>query len=115
MQAGDLRERIGFYQRVDSDDGAGNVQAGYAEKPFFQAHANVRPKLGGEGIQAGRLAGSNFVNITVRRSANALLVTTDWRAKDERTGAIYNIRSGPIDPDQKRRWLELLCEEGVAA
>lgn len=114
MQAGELRERIGFYRRVDIDDGAGNIQSGFAEAPFFQAQANVRPKLGGESVQAGRLAGSNLVNITVRYSSNAALVTTDWRARDERSGVIYNIRS-IIDPDKRKRWLEMLCEEGVAA
>lgn len=113
-RAGELKWRIGFYARVASSDDYGNTQYVYAASPEFIVSALVKPKLGGEAILAGRLTGSNFVNISVRRSPDTLSVTTDWRAKDEASGKIYNIRSGPIDPDGKRMWLELLCEEGVA-
>jgi SPP1 family predicted phage head-tail adaptor len=113
MQSGDLRERIGFYARVSLDDGAGNVKAGYGPNPEFILSANVKPKLGGEGVLAGRLTGTNLLNITVRYSSKSTQVTPDWRAKDERSGVIYNIRS-IVDPTQKRQWLELLCERGVA-
>lgn len=117
MKAADLRERIGFYARVDVDDGYGNTQAGFSEAAAFVVAANVKPKLGGEGVQAARLEGKNFENITVRQSTDTSSVTTDWRAKDERNGVIYNIRS-IIDPDketsQHGRWWEMLCEKGVA-
>jgi head-tail adaptor len=114
MQAGDLRERIGFYRRVETDDGAGNVLAGYADVPDFILSAAVVPKLGGEAVLAGRLTGTNLVNVTVRRSSQSLQVSTEWLAKDERSGVIFNLRS-IIDPDQKRQWLEMLCERGVAS
>lgn len=114
MRTGELRWRIGFYKVVAADDGYGNTTSGYGANPEFSVAANVKPKLGGEGIQAGRLAGKNYVNITVRRSSDTALVTNDWRAKDERSGEIYNIRS-IIDPDGKREWIEMLCEQGVAA
>lgn len=113
--AGDLKWKIGFYAKTAVSDDYGNTNYVYATEPQFVYRAQVKPKLGGEAILAGRLSGSNFVNITVRSSAETRQVTTDWRAKDERSGVLYNIRSGPIDPDGKRRWLELLCEQGVAA
>ncbi|WP_433994917.1 hypothetical protein [Bradyrhizobium japonicum] len=31
-----------------------------------------------------------------------------------RDGTIWNIRSGPVDPDDGRMWLEFLCQSGVA-
>lgn len=115
MQAGNLKWKIGFYARVASSDDYGNTNYVYESNPEFTYSAAVKPKLGGEAILAGRLSGSNFVNITVRSSSDTLRITTDWRAKDERSGVLYNIRSNPIDPDGKGQWLEMLCEQGVAA
>lgn len=112
-QSGDLRWRIGFYQRALQSDGYGNNEAEYPADPEFEVWALLVPKLGGETVQAARLAGKNMVNITVRRSSNTLTVTDAWRAKDENSGVIYNIRS-IIDPDGKRQWIEMLCEQGVA-
>lgn len=113
MQAGDLRERVGFYKRVEVDDGAGNDRGNYSDSPEFILSANVKPKLGGESVLADRLTGTNLVNVTVRHSSKSLQVTTDWMAKNERSGETYNIRS-IIDPTQKRQWVEMLCEKGVA-
>ncbi len=117
MQAGDLRSRVAFYQRVAADDGYGNTQGGFAADPEFTVAANLRPKLGGEAVLAGRLTGKNTVNITVRRSIATVLVTTDWIAKDARSGEIFNIRS-IVDPGQGTaqagRYLEMLAEKGVA-
>jgi len=113
--AGELKWRIGFYPKVASEDEYGNTQYVYADVPSFVYSALVKPKLGGEAILAGRLSGTNFVNITVRASSDTRQITTDWRAKDERSETLYNIRSNPIDPDGKRVWLEMLCEQGVAA
>lgn len=124
IAAGDLRDRVGFYQRemlgANSPDvpDYGNTLGEFPADPEFDAvPANIKPRLGGEAVLAGRLEGKNLVNITVRQSAATAAVTTDWRAKDERKGTIYNIRS-IIDPDehtpQHGRFWEMLCEKGVA-
>lgn len=115
MQAGELKREIGFYALVAGTDDYGNENFAHATTPSFIYPAAVKPKLGGEAILAGRLAGKNFVNITVRFTEETILITPDWRAKDERSGTIYNIRSTPIDPDGETQWLEILCEQGVAA
>lgn len=119
MQAGDLRSRVGFYPQVIADDGFGNETSGPADAPGFDpVRANIQPRLGGESVLAGRLTGTNLVNITVRQSSLTRTVTTAWQAKDERSSVIYNIRS-IIDPDEGKTgagtWLEMLCEKGVAA
>lgn len=118
MQAGELRNKIGFYAPVQTDDGLGNTTSGFAGTANFTASANVKPRLGGETVLAGRLSGTNLVNITIRKSQVASTVTDAWRAKDERSGVIYNIRS-IIDPNEGKpgagAWLEMLCEKGVAA
>jgi len=113
MQAGELRERIGFFRPVQADDGYGTPTSGFADLPDFVVSANVKPKLGGESIQAARLAGKSYLNVTVRAATITRAVTRDWKARDMRAGVDYNIR-GIIDPDGKRQWIEMLCEEGVA-
>jgi head-tail adaptor len=118
MEAGELRSRIGFYLPVSSDDGYGNTASGFGANPTYTVSTNIKPRLGGESVLAGRLTGTNLVNITVRQSSNTRTVTTAWLVKDERSGVIYNIRS-IIDPDEGKTgagtWLEMLCEKGVAA
>lgn len=118
LQAGDLRSRVGFYAVVSADDGYGNLTSGFATDPSFIVAANIKPRLGGEQVLAGRLEGTNLVNITVRQSINTKTVTDAWRAKNERSGVIYNIRS-IVDPYENTgdggAWLEMLCEKGVAA
>lgn len=120
MPAGNLRYRIGFYKRGASspdvpDYGSG---PGYPDVATFITYASILQKLGGEQILAARLTGKNFFNITVRQSSDTNVVDTDWMAKDEDSGEIFNIRS-VIDPhsaDQAHHlWWEMLCEKGVAA
>jgi hypothetical protein len=118
--AGDLRYSVGFYQRSalsNSPPDYGNTEDNFPSTAIFTTPANITPKLGGEDVLAARLTGKNLVNITVRQSANTALVTTDWLAKDERSGDEYNIRS-VIDPDggtsRHGFYFEMLCEKGVA-
>lgn len=117
--ANDLRDRVGFYKRVEEPaDELGNTQRDFPSAPIFPpVRAQIRPKLGGEGVLAARLSGTNPVNITVRQSSDTKQITTDWMVKDERTLEVYNIRS-IIDPSQatsdRGHWLEMLCEKGVA-
>ena len=44
----------------------------------------------------------------------ALQVDTSWRIKNMRDGTIWEIKSGPVDPDNDRQWLEFMCQTGVA-
>jgi head-tail adaptor len=117
MQAGDLRSRVGFYSVVAANDGYGNTQNGYSGTAAFVVSANIKPRLGGETVLASRLTGTNLVNITVRSSVQTRALDDSWKAKDERTGIDYNIRS-VIDPDEGSpnhgKWIELLCEKGAA-
>lgn len=114
IAAGELRHRIGFFRRVVSSDGYGNSQGEFPAEPEFECRAKVQNRFAGETVLAARLQGQQTATITVRKSANTSQVTPDWRAKDMREGTIWNIRSGPVDPDDKRMWLEFLCQAGVA-
>lgn len=122
--AGDLRDKVGFYRRETLSPESplaidyGNTEGEFPAAPAFDpVSAQIKPKLGGEGVLAARLSGKNLANITVRQSTQTADVTTDWVVKDARSGEVYNIRS-IIDPykdtAQRGRYWELLCEKGVA-
>lgn len=105
--ASELRERVTFAQRALVSDGHGNAEGEYEDE--FTVSARIRPRLGGEQVMAGRLEGKNIATITVRYSSDTAQITTDWEARDARTGQKWNIRS-ITNPDERKRYLELLCE-----
>lgn len=119
MNAGDLRSKVGFYKRPPNDASPdyGAAEGEFLSTAEFTCAANIKPRLGGEQVLAQRLSGTNLVNITVRASSRASEVDTAWMVKDERSGVQYNIRS-IIDPyehtSERGKWIELLCEKGVA-
>lgn len=110
---GEMRERVAFEARTVSDDGFGNPVSGdFAE--VYRCAAHIAPKLGGETIIASRLTGTQPMLITVRVCAALKTLGTDWRVRDVRHGTVYNIRS-IANPDEKRRYLEILAVAGEAA
>ncbi len=112
--AGDLRHRLTFAERNTTTDEFGNVSTGWTDK--FTVSANITPRLGGEAVEAARLAGRQPVIIRVRQSPDTVLITTDWKATDQ-AGHEYNIRTA-VDPllgDASHGfWIDMLAETGVA-
>jgi head-tail adaptor len=112
--AGDLRYRVTFAERDTTQDEYGNVSGGWVDR--FTVSANIIAKLGGEAVDAARLAGRQPVLIRVRKSPDTRLITTDWRATDGE-GREYNIRTA-IDPligdSRHGLWIEMIAETGVA-
>jgi SPP1 family predicted phage head-tail adaptor len=106
--AGDLRDRVAFDKEVAGDDTYGNTVTGFAEQ--FAVAAQIRFLRGTEPVIAQRLQGVQPAVITVRASADTKQVDASWRARDTRTGAIFNIRS--VTPSDDRAWIDLLCEAG---
>jgi head-tail adaptor len=110
---GRMRERVRFEARgyVEGDT-SGNPQSG----PFAEVHtcaAEITPKLGGETVTAERLTGTQPMLITVRMCQALAELTTDWRIVDVRSKISYNIRA-VSNPDEKRKFLEILAVSGVA-
>lgn len=110
-RARQLRDRVAFEARERVVDQLGNEEGAFVAR--LSCAAEIRAKFGGEAVTAARLAGEQPAVITIRQTEATREITTDWRARDERTGVIYNIRS-IADPDGGRCWLELLCQSGVA-
>jgi SPP1 family predicted phage head-tail adaptor len=112
--AGDLRHRVTFAERDQTEDEFGNVSQAWVDR--FTISANIVPRLGGEAVTAARLAGQQPVIIRVRTSPATVQITTDWRATDER-GKVYNIRTAvdPLDGDnQHGMFIDMFAETGVA-
>lgn len=112
--AGDLRHRVTFAERDQVEDDFGNVTTGWIDR--MTVSANIIPRLGGEAVDAARLAGRQPVIIRVRVSPDTVQVTTDWKATDE-LGKVYNIRTA-VDPDlgdsNHGMFIDMLAETGVA-
>ena len=108
---GQLREVIAFDRRLTVDDGFGNSVAGFVEQ--FTAPAVTTPLKGSEAVIASRLTGVQPYTITVRYSPQTILVDTDWRARDTRTGAIYDITT--VAARSRRDYIDMTCVQGKAA
>jgi head-tail adaptor len=113
--AGSLRYRMTFAARDTTEDEYGNPSTGWSDK--FTVSANITAKVGGEAVDAARLVGRQPVILTVRRSADTRLITTDWKATELESGTEFNIRTA-IDPfigdSQHGLWIEMIAETGVA-
>lgn len=112
MPAGELRERVAFDRRPTVDDGYGNVEGEWVEQ--FTVWARVRPLRGSETVIAERLAGVQPATITVRRSSDTAQIAVGWRARDTRTGTVYDI-TAIANPDERGAYLELMVRAGAGA
>lgn len=108
---GDLREVVELQNYVEVDDGYGGVIQTWETE--ITAPARIRTLKGGETVIAGRLAGTQTLVITVRYQPDMEDVTPAWRARNARSGTMYNIRS--VTVDERKAFVDLLVEAGVPA
>lgn len=114
MGAGQLWHKLEFEARCDpTNDGYGNTISGEWEYQF-DARCGLTYLKGSEAVIASRLEAKVPVIIVVRNSNNARAITHEWRARDTRTGVIYQIKERPRMSDD-RSMLEMLAVSGVAA
>lgn len=113
--AGELRGRAKFSRPNSVEDEYGNVTTGWED--MFTVAANFTPRLGGESVDAERLAGRQPVVIRVRQSPDTRQIRTDWKATNVLTGTEYNIRTA-VDPNEGNvehgKWVDMLAEAGLA-
>ncbi|MBS7698769.1 MULTISPECIES: phage head closure protein [unclassified Chelatococcus] len=112
MSAGELRERVAFDTRGTVEDDVGNTVDDSWNEAFVIA-ARIMPLKGGESVMADRLQGVQPVIIRVRYSAAAADITPAWRARNARTGTVYNITSA-ANMDERRKYLDILATAGGA-
>ena len=112
MRAGDMRDRLQFEKRSDTDDGYGNSQATFS--PQFQCWGQIMPQRGTEQAMDSRLQGIQPMVIRVRLNSDTQAIATDWQVRDLRTDAVYAIKS-VVDPTRRREFLEITATSGIAA
>jgi len=104
--SGDLREKITFQRRVETDDSYGNpISGAFADE--FTVRARLTPKMGTEPVIASRMQGVQPYLMIVRSSTSTRLVTPAWQAVNARSGVVYEIKA-IANPDERGAWLELL-------
>ena len=110
MRAGDLDHRATFSVRQIVDDDMGGTQSTWITQ--FTVWAAVKYLRGGEAVMQSRLASRNPVVVTVRNSAAARRITSEWQVElRSRSGVtkVYAIKEDPrpVDGDAT---LEMLAE-----
>jgi head-tail adaptor len=110
MPAGELRGKIGFYNRVPIDTDYGTAAGDWVLQ--FTRSSRIRYLRGGEEVMGQRLEGVSPIVLTVRSGEETRQITSGWQARNERTGEQFQIRA--VTPDEKTAWIDLLCESGVA-
>lgn len=110
MKSGKIYHAVALDAPGNTDDGYGGTVDGWTEQ--FTARAGIMYLKGGEAVQAARLTGTQSAIVTLRASAASRAVKTTWRLRDTRLSRVYNVREVKITDD--RKYVELLCESGVA-
>jgi SPP1 family predicted phage head-tail adaptor len=108
---GAMRDRVAFDKRSAVADDLGNESGEWTEQ--LVVSARIRPLVAGEAIQAARLQGQQPVVITIHYSDATQDITPDWRARDARTGLLYNIRS-VANNDERKAYLDVTAIAGQA-
>ena len=106
---GSLRERVTIQSETRTADAAGGAVVTWSALPHApMVWARVEPLLGREALQAMQLKAPVSYRVTMRwRDDITAAMRLVWGAR------VLNIRS-IINPDERRRYIELMCEEGVA-
>jgi SPP1 family predicted phage head-tail adaptor len=103
---GKLRERVTLQSEQSVSDGGGGQVVAWTD--VATVWAAIEPLTGRERRAAGRLESVLTHKVTIRHLAG---VTAKMRVA---AGArVFNVRA-VVNPAERDRWLELLCEEGVA-
>ena len=114
-RGGALRYRVHCQMSSGGDDGWGNPLPGAGDfATRFTVACGMRPRTGGEAVDAARLSGRQPFVVTMRNTTETRQITTAWRLVDARDeNRVFAITSPPADPDGKNQWLEFIATEGL--
>lgn len=117
--AGDLRDRVWFERREALDpngpgDGAGNYEGQF--KPVCSTRrAALLPTRGSDQVIADRLQGIVAYDLWVRSDSGTRKVRAGDKVVDARDPEReFTVRADPLDLENRRRWLVMQVERGVA-
>lgn len=103
MQASDLKSRARFYEPYEAVDEDGQVVQDWLLR--FNCAAHVRYLRGSEAVMQARLESKAPVVVTIRDSADARQVTSEWRVHVD--GRMFELRE---DPRPEGMMLAMLAE-----
>lgn len=110
MTSGSLDYRAEFALRESIDDDMGGTKDEWVLQ--FTVWAAVKHLRGGESVMQARLASRNPVIVTIRNSARARQITSEWQVTlRDRTGItkVYAVKEDPR-PGEDSAFLEMLAE-----
>lgn len=108
---GELRQRVRFETQKATENELGELTGGW--RPLVSGvAARLIPTKGGEDVRAARMSGTVTYDLVVRSTASTRSITAADRLVDERTGAIFAIRTPPLNLDGKGRFLTFTVEAG---
>lgn len=109
LSAGQMYHSFAFDQLVSSPDGYGGTLTTWQE--VFRTRGNLMNLRGSERVISARLEGVQPVVVKVRASTLSGAVDPSWRARDVRSGRVYNIRSIVLSDD--RRFYEMTADSSM--
>lgn len=110
--AGDLKQRVSFSRRTGQTNVGGVVKTNFATL-IDSRRGRLIPLRGGEQVQADRMTGTSFWELTIRSDAATRLVTTDDRVTDARDPTrFFDIRFAE-DLEGRGRWIVMQLEKGI--
>tara|TARA_R110002049_G_scaffold23545_10_gene83651 strand:- start:39849 stop:40196 length:348 start_codon:yes stop_codon:yes gene_type:complete len=111
--AGSLTQSVCFDAPVAAPDGRGGIETTWGtDDDAYKCRAEFIYSRGSEAVDAARLQGRAIYKVKIRSSAAARAITPDWRMRDRRRNATYNIRE--VDAITDRAWIYIVVEGGVS-
>lgn len=117
MRGGQLRESVTFQRQASgSGDGMGNLLQAFADiTGAIAIPADLTPMRQGEVALAEGVQGRRLYRVTVRYTSVLAGIRVNDRMLDAREGTVFNVKAPPVNPDKKRKALEILVETGGAS
>lgn len=114
QRIGALRDRIRIERRdvAAIGDGAGNVLENWFPVTGGRIKAQIQELAGDETVLAAKMQGHAMCLVMVRASSVTRSITPDDRIIDITNNRALNVRQAP--PPDRRNYIALLCESGVA-
>lgn len=108
---GELRHRVRFEAQKAIENELGELTGGW--RPLVSGvAARLVPTKGGEDVRAARMSGTVTYDLVVRSTQSTRAITAADRLVDERTGAVFAIRTPPLNLDGRDRFLTFTVEAG---
>lgn len=107
-----LRFHLAFDYQVSAADGYGGEVSGWSDVPqSYECRAEMIYWRGMENTDGAQQVGRERFKVRIRTSTAAKTITNLWRARDLRTGEVYNIKQ--VDNLTQVGWIYFVLEHGT--